>query len=300
MSQFQRLFLVAASDMNRTPAFERAVALTKASGANLHIAQFAYHETLDALGQLDREKMQQARDAFLASHEAWLADEVAGLQRLGLQVTSEVVWSEHPAEDILSRAQAMRPDMLIKDVHPEAAMQRAIVTPLDLQLLRVCPAPVLLVTDAHNPLPQRVVVAVDPLVRAENASGLNDHLIGVAKTLAQQCHAELHLLDVSSTTAGKPFMTATLNLPWLGELEQKMKTASREAFNVLAKRHGVPDDQRHFVVGAPVQCITDYAKRPGVDVLVMGVSSREGLGSTTEGVLYSLPRSVLIVHPQEK
>lgn len=299
MGQFQRLFLVASPDMERTPAFERAVALAKASGATLHIGLFAFHETLEAIGQLDGEKMQQARDGFLASHEAWLAQEVATLQGSGLQVSSEVVWSKHPAEEILAHVQALKADLLIKDVHPEPTMQRAIATPLDLQLLHLCPVPVHLVSEARHALPEKVLAAVDPLVHAAKASELNDRIIGAAKALARQCHAELHLLDVSNAMGDQPFSTATLNLPWLGELEQKMKTASREAFNLLAKRHEVADDRHHFLLGAPVQRITDFAGSKGVDVLVMGASSREALGSTTEGVLYRLPCSVLIVHPQD-
>lgn len=300
MSQFQRLFLVAAPEMKRTAAFERAVALAKASGAALHIGVFAYHETLDALGNLDQGKMQEARDSYLASHEKWLAEEVSTLQGLGLQVTGEVVWSKHPAEDILSQVEAVPADMLIKDVRPEPSMPRAIATPLDLQLLRLCPIPVHLVTDARNALPKKVVAAVDPLTRAAKANDFNDHIIAVAETLARQCNAELHLLDVSNAAGDKPFSTATLNLPWLGELEKKMQMASRESFSYLAKRHHIPDGQHHFLLGSPVRCITDFASGSGMDVLVIGSSSQDALGSTTEALLYRLPCSVVIVHPENK
>ena len=119
--------------MNRTPAFTRAVALAEASGAAMHIGLFAYHETLEALGQLDPERTRQAREAFLAGHEQWLAGQVAGLLDQGLRVTSEVVCSEHPAEDICARA--LPADLLIKDVQPPEDTQLAIATPLDLQLL---------------------------------------------------------------------------------------------------------------------------------------------------------------------
>lgn len=299
MSQFQRLYLVAAPDTHRTPAFERAAALARASGAVLHIGQFVHNDTIDALSHVDTGKMAEARGEYLAGYEQWLAAQVAMLQEQGVQVSHRVIWSKHPLGDILVQLRDCQTQLLIKDVQPEPAIQRAIATPMDLQLLQLSPVPVHLVTDAQHALPQKVVAAVDPLIHVARASEFNDCIIEAAKALARQCNAELHLLDVSSAMVDQPFSTATLNLPWLGEMERKMKSASREAFQLLAKRHGVADGLHHFLMGAPGRRIAEFVQRIGSDVVVMGSSSRESLGSTIETLLYRMPGSVLIVHPQD-
>lgn len=303
MSQFQRLFLVVTPDMCRTPAFERAVALAKVSGAALHMALFTYMETLAAVGRFNPEGMKQAMDSYLAGHHEWLEEESSILRSQGLQVTTEVVWTKRPAEEIIRHVREVPVDMLIKDVRPESAVMRAFVTPLDWHLLRRCPVPLHLVMDAHNPVPLKVVAAVDPFVHTDGASEFNDRIVRAAKDLAQQCRAELHLLHACNALGDQPFGSATLNLPWLSSLGAKMKSTAQEAFRLLADRHGVPDKQRHFLVGSPVQTITDYASRHEIDVVVLGSSLRKSfefeiLGSTSEALLYRLPCSVLVVHPE--
>ncbi|WP_349570355.1 universal stress protein [Azotobacter salinestris] len=303
MSQFQRLLLVVTPDMCRTPAFERAAALARVSGAALHMALFTYVETLAAVGRFNPEGMKEAVDSYLGGHREWLEEEASILRSQGLQVTTEVVWTKHPAEEIITHVQEMPVDLLIKDVRPESAVMRAFVTPQDWQLLRRCPVPLHLVTDAHNPLPRKVAAAVDPFVHTEGASEFNDRIIRAACDLALQCDAELHLLHACNAQGGQPFGSATLNLPWLGTLGAKMKSTAQEAFRLLADRHGVPERQRHFLLGPPVPTLTDYACRHEVDVVVLGSSLRKSLeqeilGSTSEALLYRLPCSVLVVHPE--
>lgn len=303
MSQFQRLLLVVTPDMCRTPAFERAAALAKVSGAPLHMALFTHVETLAAVGRFNPEGMKQAVDSYLAGHREWLEEEASILREQGLQVTTEVVWSKRPEEEIITHVREMPVDLVIKDVRPESAVMRAFVTPLDWQLLRRCPVPLHLVTDAHNPLPLKVAAAVDPFVHTDGASEFNDRIVRAAGDLALQCSAELHLLHACNAQGGQPFGSATLNLPWLGTLGAKMKSTAQEAFRLLADRHGVPERQRHFLLGPPVPTLTDYASRHEIDVVVLGSSLRKSfeyeiLGSTSEALLYRLPCSVLVVHPE--
>lgn len=303
MSQFQRLLLIAKPDTSRSPAFERAVALAKTSGANLHIALFVYTETIAAMSRIDREGMEQARSAYVAVQHEWLQEEVVILRSQGLQASAEVVWCKHPLEEILTHVQTLPADLLIKDINPETAIKRAFITPLDWQLLRRCPVPVHLVADSHHALPQKVVAAVDPLVDAKEATDFNDQIIRTAAELARQCAAELHLLYACNAMADQPFPTATLNLPWFGDLQKKMKTASQDAFRLLAERHGIAEKQRHFLLGPVVPTIADYATRSEADVVVMGTTlhrglQREMMGSTCESLLYRLPCSALVIHPE--
>lgn len=303
MSQYQRLFLVVSPDMCRTPAFERAVALAKASGAALHMGLFTHVETLSTVGALNPEGMKQAVDNYLASYREWLEEEASILREQDLKVTTEVVWAKRPADEIIMHAQNMPVDMVIKDVRPEPAVMRAFVTPQDWQLLRRCSAPLHLVTDAHNPKPLKVVAAVDPFVHTDGASEFNDQIIRAAQGLALQCGAELHLMHACDAKSERPFGSATLNLPWLGDLAAKLKSTAQETFRLLADRHGVPEKQRHFLIGSPVATLADYATKHEIDVVVMGSSLRKSferdiLGSTTEALLYRLPCSVLVVHPE--
>jgi universal stress protein E len=53
--------------------------------------------------------------------------------------------------------------LIVKDAEDVPALKRVFFTPLDWQLLRDCPVPVHLVTDARHPLPRKVLAIVDVL-----------------------------------------------------------------------------------------------------------------------------------------
>jgi nucleotide-binding universal stress UspA family protein len=68
---------------------------------------------------------------------------------------------------------------------------------------------------------------------------------------------------------------------------------------VLADDYGVPTERSHFIIGSPISAIADFARLNQTAVLVMGIVQRKGLdkliGSTTEHLLYQVPRSILAV-----
>ncbi|WP_137819822.1 universal stress protein [Pseudomonas sp. 2FG] len=306
MSEYQRLLLVAPSEMRRTPAFERAAALASAKGAALHIVAFDYVEAIATTGLFNQRVMAEVREGYLQRHRLWLEDEAELQRSKGLTVTTEVLWVQQPYEEILVHVKEMQADMLIKDAHQEPALKRAFVTPLDWQLLRDCPTPLHLVTDARHPLPRQIVAAVDPFRPEEQIRDLNDRIILTALKLAAQCNAELHLLyayDVSSMLAAEMGMGMGMGtLPLSRGLSEELRAAQEQAFTGLADRHGVPKECRHFLLGSPIQVISEFAVSSLADVIVMGTVHRRGLhkllGSTAEHVLYRVPCSILAIKPE--
>jgi universal stress protein E len=296
MSQYKRLLLIADPQMRHSPALQRAAALAQASGAALHI--LALVEPFATLPLLDKSIQQQTREAYLQERRDWLKDEVGLLRAKGLEVTSEAVWTNQPLEEILQHVAEMPVDLLIKDLQHEPALKRVFVTPLDWHLLRACSVPVHLVGAAGNPLPLKVVAAVDPAPVDIEGSDLNQRIIEAANGLALQCDAELHLLhtcDLSPTFLAEAGTATAVCVDMIDELRQ-VQTAS---FTALAERYGVPAERRHFLMGSPIHTIADFAASNQVDVLVMGRVQRKGLdklvGSTTEHLLYQAPCSILAI-----
>ena len=192
----------------------------------------------------------------------------------------------------------MQPDLLIKNEEHESALQRTFVTPLDWQLLRQCPIPLHLVASASHSLPRKVVAAVDPSQPTSQFSELNNRIIEQANSLALQCDAELHLLhiqDLPSIYLGDAGDGGLV----MSDLERMLRSTVENAFIELANHYGVPAERRHFLLGAPVSSLTDFAEQHQIDVIVMGRVHHNGLrkliGSTTEHLLYQLPSSILAI-----
>ncbi|MBK5395239.1 universal stress protein [Pseudomonas sp. TH39(2020)] len=301
MSQTQRLLLIAPPAMTRTPAFDRAAALALAMQLPLHIVAFDYLQALAVAGLFAPEQISLARDGYLQTHRQWLAEQAGLMSKHGVEVTSEVVWVQHPYEEILHFVNEMPLTLIIKDAQEESALKRVFFTPLDWQLLRDCPVPVHLVTNALNPRPRNVLAIIDVLRSEDQDHVFNDQIIDAATKLAEQCDARLELLHAFDWTAVYAQDIGFGALPLATGIYEALGVAQRDAFAALAERHGVPPECRHFIEGASVSSICEFAADHRTDVIVMGTVQHKGLnkllGTTAEQLLHRAPCSVLAIKP---
>lgn len=301
MSQTQRLLLIAPPAMTRTPAFDRAAALALAMQLPLHVVAFDYLQALAVAGLFAPEQMSLARDGYLQTHRQWLAEQAALMSKHGVEVTSEVVWVQHPYEEILHFVNEMPLVLIIKDAQEESALKRVFFAPLDWQLLRDCPVPVHLVTNALNPRPRNVMAIVDVLRSEEQDLVFNDQIVDAAAKLAALCNARLELVHVYDWTAVYARDMGFGVLPLATGIYEALGTAQHEAFAAMAERHGVPPESRHFIEGSPLTSICDFAAEHHTDVIVMGTVQHNGLnkllGTTAEQLLHRAPCSVLAIKP---
>ncbi|MBL7227985.1 MAG: universal stress protein [Pseudomonas sp.] len=301
MSQAQRLLLIAPSTLTRTPAFERAGALAKAMQMPLHIVAFDYLQALAVAGLFAPEQMNRARDGYLQNHRQWLTEQAGLISQHGVQVTSEVVWVQHPYEEIMHFVSEMPLALIIKDAQEESALQRIFFAPLDWQLLRDCPVPVHLVTNALNPRPRNILAIVDVLRDEEQDNVFNDQIINAAVKLANECDAHLELMHVYDWAAIYVRDMGFGALPLATGIYEALGTTQREVFAAMAERHGVPPEYRHFIEGNPVLSICEFAAEHRTDIIVMGTVQHKGLnkllGTTAEQLLQRAPCSVLAIKP---
>ncbi|MFS2155792.1 universal stress protein [Pseudomonas sp. Pseusp122] len=302
MNESSEFLLIASSMMQRTPAFDRAVALAKAYGAPLRIVALDYFQALEVMGIFDHSALSLLRDGYLQAHGQWLEQQVAQERAKGLECKVEVLWTDSCFEAIIACVRAARPQMLIKDVHHEPLFARLFSTPLDWHLLRDCLCPVQLVTGGHSPLPRKVLVAVN-LYRYEDADlKFNDRLIETASRIARQCGGSVHVLysyDWSVFYATN--VTLLGALPVETGFHEALGEAHAEAFASLCDRHAIPAECCHFLVGTPQPTISAFAREQDIDLLVMGSLPRTRLekviGNTAESLLIHSPCSVLIIKP---
>lgn len=294
MSQYQRLLLIADSDLPHSAASQRAVALAEATGASLHVLGLVEPPAQHNLRE-DRVNEQAIAD-HLEHYRHWLAEAAGALREKGVNVTHEAILAEVPISDLLDYVNELKPDLIIKDTHTESALKRVFVTPFDCQLMQASPVPVHLVNHGKKALPNVILAAVDTSGPEQKMLEFNHAIIRAAEALALQCDAQLHLLyayDMSPAFITEPPAAAD----WVEEL----RSVLQEPFTELADFYGVAADHRHFVMGAPVAIISDLVGELAVDVVVMGVVQPKGInkliGDTTERTLNLAPCSVLAVKP---
>lgn len=301
MLKFKRILLIAPSEMIHTPAFERAHALARATGALLHIVAFDYIQALAVAGLLDHDAMAQAREGYLQVHRHWLEQQARFYRCGSLQVSTEVVWAKSSLANLLEYVNDFHPDLVVKDTHYVSALDRAFHRPLDWRLLRECPTHLHLVTSARNPKPLKILAAIDLSHLEEMTQGLNDQIVDLASTLAISCGAELHMLNVSRwseiSDVLKSLPTGSLD----ESLRDAIEDAQQEAFEVLAERYYVKDAHRHLLTGIPHKVIGLFAQQHAFDMVVLGTvyhrTPARLIGDTVESLLNRAPCSLMIVKP---
>ena len=292
------LMVIVNKDMQLTPALVRAAAIARKSGERLLLALFEFDRVLVRATHQGFDL-----DAYLQGRRQKLEALAAPLRRDGLTVDTRLFWGHPLMARILLAVLIEQPQMVFKDVRAESALKRLLFAPEDLDLLRQCPAPLMLVHSGAPALPRRILAAVDPLDEHDRPHELNEQVLKIANRLAMQCDAQLdvvHAFEYVPPPVDGEFMTG-----WLPDftVAEELRGLHLEALQKLGKEFGVPKTHLYMLDGHPDHQITEFAASHKHDVVVMGTVQRNflqrmALGSVAEGLLQRLDCDVLALKPE--
>jgi universal stress protein E len=212
----------------------------------------------------------------------------------------DVIWAPVAHEAILGKAIELGASCVVKDVHRESVLRRALFTPLDWKLIRLLPCDLMLVGPQSPPRPSRVLAAVDVLAeQPQDGAGLNSRIVASAQALAEYSSARLDLVSVAPW-----FPITARSAAHSARQYDEMVASHLSAFRSFAERYEVPSERRHRVLGAPAEAIARIADELSVDVTVVGNVYRNSwerllLGSTVETLLQQLKSDLLVVKPHD-
>lgn len=241
--------------------------------------------------------------AVAKNKRAQLERMAAPLRKKGLRVDCEVAWDFPPAQAIVRRVLAGKPDLVVAGSHRHTRLGRWFLANADWDLIRECPCPVWFVKRDKLRARPLVLSAVDPTHAHAKPSGLDDRLLAAAEAVSAQLSGRTALVYVEDMMRTAPLAV----LPALSGLLMAAPAALHAELKVavgrLAQRHGVPASAALICSGLPAETIPATAAKLGADLLVMGAVSRNGLsqafiGSTAEAVIDAAACDVLIVKPR--
>lgn len=301
MPKLDHVFVIVNAEDLHSLALQRATALAQASGARLELAAFAYERSIAHWGQWDQWLMNVTIRDNLDALKSALDERCQQLRNAGVQAHGSVYWG-HPLHAAMAAQVAhSQPDLVIKDIGYAAWLTRHVLTPLDAQLLRLCPAPLMLVRKQAT-LPQRVLAAVDPVNRHDKPRGLNRDIIGVAQSIAELSQADLDL--VAAYDAMPPLPYTTLELSRVERVYHDQLQQARTVFAELAAAQGIGAERCHFLQTSVIESgLQDFVSEHHADLLVVGTTYRKALrqailGTVSEALLYTVDCDVLAVKPE--
>ncbi|MGB6228666.1 MAG: universal stress protein [Litorimonas sp.] len=318
MRQFSNVLFVVAEDGDPMAALQQAIGLTRQDGATLTLVSSI--ETLVSAASSGRfhDELAEAFDALRSKRLdalKTLADAVPD----GIATVCEVVEGKTYIEAI-RRVQLYDHDLIVTQASQDGsgALGRIFVSE-EMQLLRKCPCPVLLLRPSEDRSFNRIMATVDfdhevDETGTRTPSALNADLLDLAASIADRDESHLDVVNIF-TVPGEGAMVAGW-IPMAPEnLSDYAKSCETAAEDRLTQTVGESRDrtnlpifgtdrvETHLVKGRARSEIPALAERLGSDLVVMGTLGRVGvpgllIGNTAETILGSIRCSVLALKPK--
>ncbi len=290
-----RVLIIADLAEKKQCAISRGLEVARLAGWTAEVLAFTY-------APLKRLKMPASRQAdikrrLLEERREQVQQTIDGHAGEGQKITLKTVWEKDLAGAVNRRCGERDYDLVVKTGN---RTETFLHTPTDWQLLRECPAPIMLVAGNKWHRTKPVLAAVDLGTSSRTKLELNHRILEMAKNLAGLLQAELKIVSVIEI----PTLLADMDLvdpgAYVREAKEKMKPVIRD----LASAHGLPESAFRVRRGPVEKVITSDAAKIRAQLVVMGTRARSGvsaklLGNTAEQVLSHLRTDVLALKPRD-
>jgi universal stress protein E len=221
-------------------------------------------------------------------------------EELIVNVTVQTGLPVHQA--ILRHVRLTSADLLIIEARKHNIFARLLLTQTDFELIRGCPAPLLIVKGRAAWRSPRILAALDPFHSNDKSSALDGDIVDAASAVAEAVRGSVHAGHIYRPLApalmGAPIGAVVINP--IPAQEKAYEANVRRRFAEATNEYGIPRNKAHLVCGDPATEIPVLARSIRAGLVVMGATSRSRLkrifiGNTAEHVLDSLQCDVLVV-----
>lgn len=230
-------------------------------------------------------------------HDLLLEDLRADLQEEGFVASVEQDWDESAHKTIIKAQQARGSDLVIKQHLPDNPLKKALLTPDDWKLLRLCPAQVLMVKTERPWTGGVVLAAVDVGNSDDRHRALHYNIIDHGYGIATLAKGHLHVV----TAYPSPMLSAA---DPVYQLRETIEARYRDKCQAFQDEFDVDSEHLHVAEGPADVLIPHFARHLDAAVTIIGTVARTGLsgaliGNTAEAVLDALESDVLVLKTDE-
>ncbi|TCK01650.1 universal stress protein E [Volucribacter psittacicida] len=305
--KFKNILVVLNPESEKQYALARAVRLAKEQAYSspikitLFLAVYDFSFEMTALvSSEEREEMHkkviQQRLALIEPYLHKYADPM-------IEFNASVVWNSNEAEAIAEQIEQKHYDLVVKYTKEQESLTSLLFTPMDWQLLRKCPVPILMVKDGDWKHQRRILVAVNVAGDQEYHQAFNQELVNISLDLAESFdRGNIHLVSAYPSAP----VNMAIDLPEFNTTEYNQSIRGQHLINMKALRQqfGIDEDHTHVLEGFPEEVIPQVAQEIGAELVVLGTIGRTGLsaaflGNTAEHVISKLSCNLLAVKPSK-
>ncbi|EEX50248.1 universal stress family protein [Pasteurella dagmatis ATCC 43325] len=308
--KFNNILVVLNPENEKQYALARAVRLVKEqkSEQKIHITVFlaVYDLSYEMSALLSSEEREEMHRGVITQRTQLIQPYLEKYADPNIEFTPLVIWHSNEAEAIAAEVEKNAYDLVVKYTKEEESITSLIFTPMDWQLLRKCPTPLLMVRDGDWKHQRRILIAVNTSDDDEdrNHSMINQQLVALGIDLASNLErGNVHLVTAYPPTP----VNMAIDLPEFngGEYEKNIRGQYLINMKALRQQFGIDEDHTHVKEGFPEEVIPEVAKELEAELVVLGTIGRTGLsaaflGNTAEHVINRLSCNLLAIKPQKQ
>jgi universal stress protein E len=229
--------------------------------------------------------VEAARQATIEVAQLYLDELRRSVDTTDVAITIDASCESPLYESIVRKVMRERPDLVIKSVAGTGALGLMHFDATDWQLMRTCPATLMLTRGRAWRAPPQFGAAID--ASAGESVGLAGEILGAAELLARCAHGGLDIVYAEPLE--------------LGDVEREQGT---QTLYELARKQRHLSPTVHVLAGNPEVSLPAFAKRRRYDALFLGaLAHRPGLttqvGTLTSRLVEVLDCDFILVKPAE-
>ena len=307
--KFNNILVVLNPENDKQYALARAVRLAQEQKSpnpvNITLFLAIYDLSYEMSALLSSEERTEMRHNVIEQRKLAIQPYIEKYASDGIQFSSTVVWLSNEAEAITREVETHNYDLVVKYTKAEESLKSLIVTPVDWQILRKCPTPILVVKDGDWKHQRRILVAVNVSDDENEAhSSFNDELVSLSMDLADSLdRGNIHLVTAYPPTP----INMAIDLPEFstGDCNSGLRGQYLLNMKALRQKYGISDDHTHVLEGFPEDIIPQVAEKLEAELVILGTIGRTGLsaaflGNTAEHVISKLNCNLLAIKPSKK
>jgi universal stress protein E len=276
------ILVVANRDDADKPLLEKAVHLARCLGARIELFTCDFQHAYTLRRAYDTTGVEQAWFCSFRESCDYLETLCKAVDAPDVSILVDAVCASPQYEAVVDKVLACRPDLVIKSTSGAHPQRRFTLDSNDWELMRTCPATLLL--SRGKPWGRRPRFTAMTDVSDQETPGLAEAVTGTAELVSRTCEGQLEVLYGESDAPGS---SAAGRAARLAELAQK---------------YHIHPDCVHVLSGDPERTLPQFAARSGCDAIVLGaLSHRESLtslvGQMTGRLVEALTCDFILVKP---
>ncbi|WP_018693474.1 universal stress protein [Algicola sagamiensis] len=305
LESIERILVDMDPTTDEQPALMQAINIAKKYGASIEIFLAERNDSILSHWPLTEGQEEEVISHFLKARRRWLESYVAEVAAMGIPISIDAVWEAPVYQAVIHKLQRSNFDLVVKSTHVHPTLSKMFFMPNDWQLMKACPAPLLLTRQPVQPY-ETIMACVDPMNTNESHHGLDERILQTSVMFAENFRGTCHAAHCWHTVPEDLWQGLWVGEPQMGIAGLKYDTyfkgvekRHQEQFDKLLKHQPIDMDKRHLLHGDPNPLLTDIAATKNVDLMVIGSQYKTGfMGTTMEVLLDKLSCDVLVLKPE--